>query len=155
MARAISSLARTGLAADEHSRLGGGDGLHLLEHAAQRGAVPHDVLKVALAADLVFQIQFLLSELVLEGGDLAIGEGVVDGDGHLVGDLGQERDLLRDEGMRIPSAETQHAQAALAADQWQEAVGLKTLSSDKTADLGRVGSVHYYGLPRLQCLPGE
>src|SRR5262249_62247393 len=102
-----------------------------------------------------FQIQFLLSELVLEGGDLAIGEGVVDGDGYLVGDLGQERDLLRGESMRTPSAEAQHAQVPLAADEGQEAVGLQTLSSGQTAHLGRVGSVHDYRLSRLQGLPGE
>ena len=111
--------------------------------------------KVALAADLVFQIQFLLGELVLEGSDLAIGEGVVDGNGHLVRHLGQERHLLRGEGLHTPSTEAQHAQAALAAAQGQEAVGLETLPRDQTADLGGVGAVDHHGLPRLSAFPGE
>src|SRR5262245_46410232 len=42
-------LARAGLAPDEHSCLGWGHSLHLLQHVTERGAVPHDVLKVALA----------------------------------------------------------------------------------------------------------
>src|SRR5262249_56935861 len=68
---------------------------------------------------------------------------------------GKDRALLGGKGRRPPSAETQHAQAALAADQGQEAVGLQTLSSDQTTELGRVGAVHDYRLSRLQGLPGE
>jgi hypothetical protein len=65
-----------------------------VQHAAECSAGPHDVLKGQLTADFLFQIEFLLRELVLERGDLAIGEGVLDRDRHLTGHLSQKRDFL-------------------------------------------------------------
>src|SRR5882724_4148037 len=151
--------ARAGLAGDEDGRLGGRHGLHLVQHAAEGGAGPHDVLKGQLTADFLFQIELFLREVVLERGDLAIGERVLDGDRHLTGHLGQKRDLLLVKSLLRPSAQAQHAEAALAADERQEAVGLETLTSQTSVflrtDLGGVGSVHHYGLTCLEYLAGE
>src|SRR5258706_14456281 len=46
----------TSLAPDEHGCFSWCDGLHLLQHAAQGSTVPHNVGKVQLTADFVFQV---------------------------------------------------------------------------------------------------
>src|SRR5215472_4096989 len=53
--------ARAGLAGDEHGRLGRRDGLYLVQHLAEGGAVAHNVRKVQLTADFTFQIHLLAS----------------------------------------------------------------------------------------------
>jgi len=64
--------ARAGLIRDEHGRIGRRDGLYLMQHMAEGGAVSHNVRKVQLTADGIFQIQLLLRELVCERRDLTI-----------------------------------------------------------------------------------
>jgi hypothetical protein len=151
--------ARASLAGDEDRRLGGRHDLHLVQHAAEGSAVSHDVLKGQLTTDFLFQIEFFLRELVLERGDLAIGECVLDGDRHLTGDLGQKRDFLLAKGVLWLPAEAQHAETAMAADEWQKAAGLEALTSAPTVvlstDLGGVESIEHHGLPRPEDLPGQ
>ena len=53
-------LARARLAANEHRGAGGGDGLDLLEHPAQGGALADDLPEVVLGADLLLQVGLLL-----------------------------------------------------------------------------------------------
>src|SRR5262245_2559525 len=122
-------LTRSCLARDEHSRIGWRYGLHLLQHTAQGGAVSHNVRKVQLAANFIFQIQLLLRELVFERDDLTIGEGVLDRDSDLIGDLGQEIDLVLGKGMFLESGEEQHAKDTIAAQQWEKAARLQPLKS--------------------------
>src|SRR3989442_10005178 len=112
--------ARAGLAGDEHGRIGRRDGLYLMQHMAEGGAVSHNVRKVQLTADGIFQIQLLLRELVCERRDLTIGEGVLDGDGYLVGDLREEIDLVWGKGLLLESGEQQHAQDTMAAQEWEK-----------------------------------
>ena len=103
-------LARARLAADEHGGVGGGDGLDLLEHPAQGGALADDLAEVVLGADLLLQVDLLLGELVLERLDLLEGQGVLDGHGHLVGDELQEVHVRRVVGGRLLGREHQRAQ---------------------------------------------
>ena len=63
-------LARARLAANEHRGSRGGDGLDLLQHSAQGGALSDDLAEVVLGADLLLQVGILLGELVLERLDL-------------------------------------------------------------------------------------
>jgi len=63
--------------------------------------VADDVLKGQLTTDFLFQVQLFVRELVLERGDLAVGERVVDGERHLAGHAGQEIDVLLAEGPRL------------------------------------------------------
>src|SRR5439155_18708292 len=136
-------LARAGLAVDEDGRIGWRHSLHLVQHAAECSASPHNVLKVHLTANFIFQIEFFLREWILERGDLAIGERVLDGNRHLAGNLGQKIDFLLAKSLLRLSAQGQNAEAAMAADEWQEAAGLETLTSDQTivlrTDVGGVG----------------
>ena len=71
MARAISSLPGAGLAVDQHRGIGGRDGLHLLQHLPERRALADDLLEVVLRADLVFEVELLLAQLVLQFRDLS------------------------------------------------------------------------------------
>ena len=108
-------LARARLPANEHGGVGGGDRLDLLQDPAQRGALPDDLLEVMSGADLLFQVDLLLRELVLEGCDLAIRQRVLDRHGHLVGDPGQEFQVVGTEGRLRPSGEAQDAEDVIAA----------------------------------------
>ena len=88
-------LARAGFAADQDGGVGGRDRLDLLQDLAQGGALADDVAEVVLGADFLLQIRLLLGELVLERLDLLERQGVLDGDGHLVGDELQEVHVRR------------------------------------------------------------
>src|SRR4051794_3024977 len=81
-------LARPRFPVDEDGGIGGRNGLDLLKNAAQRGATSHDLFEVQLAADLIFQIDLLLRQAVLELGDLVISERVLYRDRHLIRDEG-------------------------------------------------------------------
>ncbi len=94
-------LARAGLAADQDGRAGGGDRLNLLEHPAQGGALPDDLAEVVLGAGFLFQVGFLLRELVLESLDLLEGEGILNGEGDLIGDELEEADVSGIVGGRL------------------------------------------------------
>ena len=106
-ARAIELLARAGLAADEHGGVGGGDGFDLLQHPPQRRALADDLLEVVLRADLFFQVELLLGQLVFQLGDLPIGLRVLHRNGDLLGDLAEQLDLLRAERLLAASAHIQ------------------------------------------------
>jgi hypothetical protein len=83
-------LACAGFALNEHRGAGGSDRLHLLENAAERRAIPDDLPEVVPGADFLLQVGVLLGELVVQRIDLLEGNGVLDGNGHLVGNELQE-----------------------------------------------------------------
>ena len=118
-----------------------------------------DVLKRQLTADFLFQVQLFVRELVLERGDLAVGERVVDGDRHLAGHAGQELDVLLAEGLFPHATQAQDAEATMAAAEAHDAVGLEALTGENTAllrrALGRVESIEHHGRSRLEGLPAE
>ena len=87
-------LAGARLALDQHGGIGGGHGLHLAEDALERRAFADDLLEVVLGADFLFEVELLLRQLVLELGDLLIGQSVLDGDGDLVGDQSEQVHVL-------------------------------------------------------------
>ena len=73
-------LARAGLAAEEHGRLGGRHGLDRGEDAAQRRTVPHDRREAAVAAELVGRIRGLVGRRVRAWRQLAAaGNRLLDG----------------------------------------------------------------------------
>ena len=126
-------LARAGLAADQDGGFGGGDGLDLLQHPAQGGALADDLAEVVLGADLLLQVGLLLGELVLERLDLPEGrfdllesEGVLDRHGHLIGDKLEEARVRRIVDGRLPRRKDQRAQPPPSRGQREPA---KTLES--------------------------
>ena len=92
---------------------GGSDGLDLLQHAPQRGALADDLLEVVLRADFFFQVELFLGQSLLEFGDLAIGLRIFHGNRDLVGDLAQQLDLFRSKGILAATAQVQCAQCAV------------------------------------------
>jgi len=80
-------------------------------------------------ADLLVQVDLLLVQLVPERLDLVEGQGVLDGHGHLVGDLLQEVHVRPVVGGGLLAGEGQHAQAAARCRERQiaEAVHLEDL----------------------------
>ena len=87
-------LAGAGLALNQHRGVGRRDGLHLLEDALQRCALPDDLLEVVFGADFVFEVELLLVQLILQLLDLPIGQRVLNRDRDLVGHLAQQVDIV-------------------------------------------------------------
>ncbi len=58
--------AGAGLAQQQDGGVAWGDGLDELEDVAERGAVADDLVEVQLGADLVFEVELLLGELLFE-----------------------------------------------------------------------------------------
>ena len=123
---------------------------------AECGTLPNNSFRVHLSADLVFQIEFLLRELVSEIGDLAISQCVLYRDGDLASNLGQELDLILAKGILCQSAESQDTKHAIPADERHEAAGLDTLADNTMVFLrvhrGWVGSVQHHRFSRQECL---
>ena len=103
-------LARAGFAPNEHRGAGGGDRLHLLENAAEGGAIPDDLPEVVLGADFLLQVGVRFGELVPQRLDLLEGQGVLNRHSDLVGNelqVAQIRCLI---GERLLARENQDAQ---------------------------------------------
>src|SRR4029077_17364537 len=78
---------RTCVAQEQHGRIARSNRFYEFEDVLQGGTRSNDLLKVHLAANLLFQIQLFLSEFVFEFGDLAISKRVFNCDGDLSCDL--------------------------------------------------------------------
>src|SRR5260370_25885539 len=70
-------LAGTGFSLNEHGRPRGRHGLHLLQYTAKSSALPDDFVEVILGADLVFEIELLFRQVVLEHLDLLVVDGII------------------------------------------------------------------------------
>jgi len=87
-------LACAGLAQQQDGGVAWGDRFDELEDVLDGGAVADDLIKVQLAADLFFEIELLLGELVFEFRNLPVRQGIFEGDGYLARRLAEELDLL-------------------------------------------------------------
>ena len=103
--------ARARLTEDKYGGIGGSDGLDLFQDPAQGSALPNDLREVLIGAGLLLQVDLLLVQFVLEGLDLAHGQGVLHCHSHLVGDLLQEVHVRLVVGAGLFAREHQHAQA--------------------------------------------
>ena len=80
-------LTSSGLAKDEHRRIAAGYGSCLRQRIFERRTLTNDLLEVEFSADLIFQIEFLLREFVLELGNFAIRTRILQDNGQMCGDL--------------------------------------------------------------------
>ena len=76
-------LSRAGFPLDENGGVGQGHGFDLLQDGAQQWAFAHNFLEVHLRANFVFQVEFLLRQLVLQFRDFPEREGVFHRDSDL------------------------------------------------------------------------
>src|SRR5215467_938622 len=124
---------------------------------AQTGALTDDAFKIQLAADLIFQIQLLLREPVLEIGDFAIGLRIFDCDGNLFGNLRKKRDFARVECVFLASRNRQDSEHSPMADQWNIAEGIHTFAGGFGIHLrwhdGRIELINDQWRARLENLP--
>src|ERR1700740_3192558 len=100
------------LSINEDGGISGCDRLNVFENAAQRHALSDNILEVKFAADFGFEIDVFLRELILEFGNLPIGESVFNRESDLTGDLPQERKIIFSEGVLPRTRNTQDAQHA-------------------------------------------
>ncbi len=84
---------------------------------AQRRALTDYSFKIHLAANFLFQIQLFLSQAIFQVSNFAICLSVLNANGYLLGDLGQERDLARIEPILLPSRDGQNPEQAILAHQ--------------------------------------
>src|SRR5215470_7978898 len=85
------------LSVNQNGGIGGRDRLDLLQDPAQRLAPADDLLEFQLASDFVFEIQLLLSQLILQVRDFAKDPCIFDGNRDLAGDLREKREFVRAE----------------------------------------------------------
>src|SRR4029077_8700197 len=76
-------LSCAGFTEQQYRRVCGSHGLDEIQPPAESRTLSHNSFEVHLATDFVLQIQLFLSQLVLQFGDLAIDQGIFDGDCHL------------------------------------------------------------------------
>src|SRR6266481_7175221 len=82
------------LAAQQNSRSRGGDNLDLVEDFAESGALAHEILEVVFRADFRFEIQALVFQPIPRCAQSSVRERVVERQGNLRADLGQDIEVL-------------------------------------------------------------
>src|SRR5262249_14324661 len=81
---------RAGLATDQHGCVGSRDRLHLAQNASQGSAHADDLLEIVLGPNLFFEVELFLRQLVSQIYDLCKAEGILHGNGYLIGDRFEE-----------------------------------------------------------------
>src|SRR5258708_18460152 len=82
------------LTAQQNSRSRWGDNLDLVEDFAKSGALAHEILEVIFRADLGFEIQSLVFQAISRCAESSIRERVVQREGNLRADLGQDVEIF-------------------------------------------------------------
>jgi hypothetical protein len=85
-----------------------------MEGVAEGGAMADDLVEVELGADFFLEVEFLLGEFVLEFGDLAVGQGILDRKRYLTGDPNQEIKLILAVRIVLGSHQAQRAHNSIA-----------------------------------------
>src|ERR1700744_5984204 len=114
--------AAAGLAVDQHGAVGGRYGFDLRKNVSKYGTVSDDFLEVEFVANLVFEVELFLGELFGQLRDFLIGQGIVDRDGDLAGDLNEELNFVRSERVFSQARDGKDAERAAAAHQRKRAV---------------------------------
>ena len=76
---------------------------------AKGGTLADNSFEVHLAANFFLKVKLLLRQPVLQIGDFAIGESVIDSNRHLVRDLRQERDFFRIKSILVAPGHRENA----------------------------------------------
>src|SRR5260221_680010 len=101
-------LARPRVAQQQHGRIARCDRLHQSQNLLQGWTAPDNVIKIQLAANLFFEIQLFLGKFVFEFRDLAVGEGIFDGDCDLACYLAKELRIVLAERVIFLPRKTQY-----------------------------------------------
>ena len=111
---------------NHHRRIRASYGLHLLKYVLQRGAFPYDFFKIVFGSDLIFQVELLLRQLVLQFSDFLKRQGVIDRDRNLVGHFAEQIQIALSERGLLEAADTQGSEKAFPASKRQPASGLNS-----------------------------
>ncbi len=129
-------LAGAGFAVDQHRGIGGRHGFQLLERGFQSAALAHNLLEAVVGADLVFQVDLFLFQALIELFDALVGKGVIEGNCHLSGHLGEEAQIVALEAVRAARTDIQGAQGSAARDQGHATERLNSLAFEQFAGGG-------------------
>src|SRR5690242_12614907 len=83
-------LARSGFAMNEYGGLGRSDRLDLFQDAPQGGALADNFLEIVVGPNLLFQVDLLFLQLLLESLDIVERQGIFKGDRNLLGEALQK-----------------------------------------------------------------
>src|SRR5258708_23512467 len=88
-------LSGSGFAKQQNCRIALGNRFDHLQNVLQHSAIPDNLLKTPLAADLFFEIELFLGKLVFQFGDFTLCQGIFDCEGDLYRSSAQEIDIIR------------------------------------------------------------
>src|SRR5688572_25347904 len=114
-------LTSSGLAQQQHRGITWRDCLDQLQHLPECRAVADNLIEVHLAANLFFEIELLLREPIFESRYLAVGEGVLDGDRYLPGDVRQQLHVFFRESTFTAAGYVECSQGAVMCDEGNDA----------------------------------
>jgi hypothetical protein len=86
-----------------------------------------DMVEVQFGADLFFEVEVLLRELVLQFRNLPVRKGIFDRERYLTGDPSQEIELIFAVRIMLGSHQAQRAHNPVAARKWQHASSAESL----------------------------
>ncbi len=136
-------LARAGFAMNEHGGLGRSDRLDILQDAPQGDALSDNFLEIVVGPNLLFQVDLLFFQLLLEALYAVERQGILEGDRNLLGEALQKIEVRIVVGGLLLGPEDQDTQALPRGCQRQDAnaVGAKWLNALQiarpTRDLGQ------------------
>src|SRR5581483_224890 len=127
-------LAGTGFSEYQDGGIAGSNGFGIDQGPLDGGAFADDFLEVQLGADLLFQIELLLRELVLELRNFLVSARVFEGRCDVIGDLNQQIGLVRTECVLVLAGEVERPHHGLGSHQRNRAAGANALLDQFTSD---------------------
>src|SRR5262249_43471448 len=115
-------LARARLPADEHGRARRCDSLDLLQHPAESGALPNNLIEIVIPSDLLPQVEILLGQPVFQFGDLLVSLHVLTRERKLISDFTKKTHVGRRILACLPTNDGEHADAVASHDQGNSAI---------------------------------
>ena len=145
-------LPRARLPEQEDSGISGSDSFHKFQNVLQCWAGPDDVLKVHLATDFFFEIEFFLRELVFQFGNFVICHRIFDLNGDVPRSQGEKFDIVSCESSLAGACNGQHSECSTSINQRNQAGRFQTFCGHFGGDVWRnTGNVHPLNYHWLQC----
>src|SRR5262245_18145838 len=123
-------LAGARLPADEHGGARRCHSLDLLQHPAQSGALPNNLIEIVIPSNLLPKVEILLGQPVFQFGDLLVSLHILNRERNLVSDFTEKIHVCRRILACLSTNNGEHADAVASHDQGNSAIRPHPLSRE-------------------------
>ena len=129
-------LARPRLPLNQHGGIRRRDDLDLLQDALEAVALPDDLFEVVIATNFVFEVEFFLSQFILQFGNFAVRQRVLDRERALARNLGEQLDVRVAKRCRSHARHVEGTEEAAVRHQRHATHGVHPFRQEETDEIG-------------------